>query len=477
MRVPESATTSGATPPADNLAIPRIEAERLWKVGTLTYTSRSLVRLFFVLLWGDFALAVRDRALQGVVQLLFKRFGASDMFSGLLLASIPSALGMVIGPVVAYKSDRLRTRWGRRIPFLIVTTPFVSLGLLGLAFSPQLGGQLQSLLGPYSPGAASSVLLVLAIFWVVFEISLAASGGVWGALVNDVVPQEVLGRFFGLFRAVSLIIGIVFFFRMMGDVESHFSIILLLVALIYAVGFAVMCLKVKEGNYPPPPDDSNGHESPFTAVKNYFKDGFEQPFFLWYFASSILGNIASAPFNIYSIFYARSVSLGLPAYGECIALTYCFSLVLTYPLGWLADRFHPVRVTFVFVALYGVVMACCYLLVRDGRTFAVALVVHGVVAGCFNTTSASLGARLLPRAKFAEIGSVGGILFSLINMMFVPAMGLLLDHENHDYRFTFLVGSVISVLAIVAFAVLHGKFIALGGPEHFRPPEAEAVAV
>jgi MFS family permease len=447
---------------------------RVWKVGTLTYTFDGLRALFTWLLFGDFSLAVRDRALQGVVQLLFERFGASDMFSGVLLASVPSALGLIIGPVVGYKSDRLRTRWGRRIPFLIVTTPFMVLALVGMAFAPQLGHGLQHLLGPHSPGTASSVLLFLGLFWIVFEIALIVSGSVFGALLNDVVPQEVIGRFFGLFRAVSLIVGIFFFYNLGGDVETHAALILLVVAVIYGVGFTLMCLKVKEGNYPPTHEASKGPASALSSVKNYFKDGFGQPFYLWFFASGILWNMANAPFGLYCIYYAKSVSMNLGTFGKCIALTYCFSLVLSYPLGWLADRFHPLRLSLLFVTLYGVAMATGYLLVHDARTFGFALIANTLIVGCINTSSASIGQRLLPRDKFAEIGSAGGVLNSLVGIFLAPSIGLILDYEKHDYRYTFLMGFIFTASALAVLVVLYAKFLALGGPKNYIAPDTVA---
>ena len=320
--------------------------ERVWKVGTLTYNFGGLSSLFGWLLCGDFALAVRDRALQGVVQLLFKKYGASDMFSGVLLASIPSALGLFIGPIVGYKSDRLRSSWGRRIPYLLITTPFMVIGLVGLALSPQLGRGLQYLLGSHSPGAASSVLLFLGAFWILFEIAVIVTGAVFGALLNDVVPQKVVGRFFGLFRVVALIIGIFFFHYMGGNVETMASLILLTVAVLYGVAFTLMCLNVKEGNYPPPEDEVKaGATSALSPIISYFKNGFGQPFYLWVFANGILWNTANAPFGIYAVFYVKSISMSLTAYSNCLIVTYLLSLVLSFPIGWLADRFHPLRLS------------------------------------------------------------------------------------------------------------------------------------
>ncbi len=89
---------------------------KIWQVGSLTYSARGLVTLFCWLIWGDFAWSLRDRIVPPVMQLLFKKFGASDALAGILFAALPAVLGLIIGPVVGYNSDRLRTRWGRRIP-------------------------------------------------------------------------------------------------------------------------------------------------------------------------------------------------------------------------------------------------------------------------------------------------------------------------------------------------------------------------
>jgi MFS family permease len=451
---------------------PKISSpRRTWQVGTLTYTFGGLAVLFGWLLWGDFAWSVRDRVIPNVMQLLFKRFGASDFIAGLLFASLPSALGLFIGPIVGYQSDRLRTRWGRRIPFLIATTPVIVFAVTGLAFCPQLGGDLHHFLGRHSPGLAPSVLIVMGLFWTIFEISVITSYSVFGALANDVVPQEVIGRFFGLFRAVSLIAGILFFYRLMGGAEEHFSLIFLGVGAIYGVGITLMCFKVREGEYPPPPRLPGGAGNALAPIMAYFKDGFGHSYYLWYFAATIFGGLATGPFNLYSIFYAKSLAMSMDTYGKCLAITYGCSLLLAFPLGWLADIFHPLRVSIVVLMLYAGAMLYGFTFVHDPHVFAIALVVHGVISGTFFTTSASLGQRLLPRSKFAEIGSAGGILGSLVGIVTAPTLGTFLDYHHHEYRYTFLAGLFFTVAAVVAYLIVHGKFMALGGPAHYVAPE------
>ena len=147
------------------------------------------------------------------------------MVTGLIFSSLPAALGMIIGPVISFKSDRLRSRWGRRIPFLIAPVPLIVVSTVGLALCPVFGVHLSHFLGPYSPGVNGSVVILMGIFWVMFEISIIISYAVFGGMINDVVPQEVVGRFFGLFRAVSLIAGILFFFNVMArrrNISSRF---------------------------------------------------------------------------------------------------------------------------------------------------------------------------------------------------------------------------------------------------------------
>ena len=447
-------------------------SSRTWQVGTLTYNFRGLVRLCCWLLWGDFAWSVRDRAVWPVMQLLFKKFGATDLVAGLLLASLQSALGLIIGPVVGYKSDRLRTRWGRRIPFLVATIPFIVLSVMGMAFCPQLGGFLHHFLGRHSPGVNTSILIILGIVWTIFGMSVATANSVFGALLNDVVPAEVLGRFFGLFRAVSLIAGMIFFFWLMGVAETQFTLIFLGVGVVYGVGFTLMCFKVREGEYPPPPGGPGQARNPLLAIKSYFKDGFGHPYYLWYFGATILANLGvNTAFNLYSVFYAKSLAMDMTMYGKSITLTFFISLCLSYPLGILVDWFHPLRVSIFVLALYAGAMAYGFLFVHGPHVFAIALVVHGVLSGTFFTTSAALPMRLLPRAKFAEISSACGVLLNLVGIAFPPVLGLLLDFTHHDYRYTFLAGFVFTTGAVIAFLVLQSKFMALGGPANYVAPE------
>ena len=52
------------------------------------------------------------------------------------LGVLAMGLGLLLGPIVAVRSDRHRGRWGRRIPYLFLPTPFIVVSLVGMAFTP-----------------------------------------------------------------------------------------------------------------------------------------------------------------------------------------------------------------------------------------------------------------------------------------------------------------------------------------------------
>ena len=461
------------TPPASpsDAAVPADGRQR-WHAGTLTYTAGGLAVLFCWLLWGDFAWQMKERATQPVVQVMLRKYQASDLLTGFLVGSLPAIIGVFLTPIVSYRSDRHRGRWGRRIPFLLATAPLTALSMFGMAFSPWIGTWLNQRMGWGPESLNLTVILVLGVCWTLLDFATVVATALFGALVNDVVPRELIGRFYGLFRVVSLPAGILFNNFVIGHATEHFIPILAGVGLLFGVGIALMCLNVKEGDYPPPPVPVPGAKRGFVvAVKTYARDCFSKPYYLWVFASMALAQLAFGPVNLFSVYAADSFGLSLAAYGKYVVVTYICSLVLAYPLGWMADRFHAVRMALGALAAYTVVMAIGYFGIIGPRSFGLVFLAHGVLSGCYFTGAAALGQMLLPKLKFAEYASAYAVLVALGNIVLGPAMGKVLDVLGHDYRNTFAAGGGIASLAFVASLVVYRRFMALGGPAGYTAPE------
>lgn len=446
--------------------------QKVWTRGTLTYTAAGLAVLFCWLLWADFAWQMKERAIGSVVTLLFSQHRASDFLTGLLIGSLPQAIGLIFGPIIAYQSDHYRSRWGRRIPFLAFSTPFVVLSMVGLAFSPALGGWIDRLLGPYSPGANGVVLICLGLFWTLFEFATIVANSMFGALVNDVVPVEVTGRFFGLFRMLSLLAGIGFNYWLLKEAEQHYFWILIALAALYGIGLGSVSFFVKEGEYPPPPAarPNRGVRAFVEAARDYFKECFGIPYYWWYYAYIPISWMAFLPINLFSLYFAKDLQMDLAMYGKCLSVTFACSLIMAYPLGALADRLHPLRLGLVIQGFYAVTAFLGGLYAVNSNSFAVALVAHGVISGAWMTATASIAQRLLPKEQFAQFGSAVGTIGAFTSMITAPLVGMILDWTHHVYRYTYFISSGLTVLALLCGVVLYAKFRACGGPDRYIAP-------
>lgn len=444
---------------------------KIWSRGTLVYTKVALVILFCWLLWGDFAWAMKDRAVGPAATLLFRSFGFSDFMYSAICIAFPNLTNIFLCPVISYISDRHRGRLGRRIPFLIFTTPFIVAGLIGLGFTPMLGTWLANLA---QIDTQIGKLIVFGIFWVILDFGTTLAGALSGALINDVVPSELLGRFFGLFRAFSLLAGMIFNFFLMGKVEEYSLYIFVGVGLIYGIGLASLCWKVKEGEYPPVKEviAAPGAARIYGPVLTYFRQCFSHEYYRWVIVMLVLAMMAAAPFNMFSIFYAKSINMDMDLYGKLTAYTYAISFGLSYFLGWLADRFHPLRATIVSQFFYLGSMIFGWFFVKENSTmFAIAMMAHVVLSGCYFTVSASLALRLFPRILFAQFNSAFAMILAATNVLCGLLFGWLLGLLSRNYSYTFLFGLIMTVASIFSLLYVYRRFLGYGGDESYCPPD------
>jgi len=469
MSLPSPIPSTQAEPPSNGDPKPK-----LWHAGTLVYTQSGLAVLFAWLLWGDFAWSIRDRVVVTVLQLVLRSHEVSDFVAGLLIGTLPAILGVLIGPVVCFKSDRYRGPRGRRIPFLLTAAPVAAISIIGFGFSPLCGKLLHEALGTFSPGYNASVVLVLAFWWMIFDVANAILNSIFGALICDVVPTPVIGRFYGFFRAVSLIVGIAFTTWVLGRAEEYFAGLFITVGVIYGVGVVSMCLKVKEGEYPPPPHVVARHGLPgaLESIKLFFKQSFSIPYYVWYFFASNLGPLTFAPIYIYIVFYAKSLGISMTAYGGYLSVSFAISFVLTFFLGSLADRFHPLRMVIVTLALYAATVLWAYFFVSSA-SFGVITVLLNVLSGAYYTGAASLNQRLLPALIFAELSSASGLINALLYAVAPLIFGAILDYSGHCYQLIFLMALVIAALSVASFAVVYRYWQKYGGPSHYVAPMIE----
>jgi GPH family glycoside/pentoside/hexuronide:cation symporter len=106
------------------------------------------------------------------------------------LLTVTTVVGAFFDPLVGYWSDRTRSRWGRRLPFIALATPCWALAFL-LLWTPPVPGE--------SRANAFYFLAVLLLF----RLSGTLSGGPLEALLPEIAPDNA--------SRVRIVVGQVFF--------------------------------------------------------------------------------------------------------------------------------------------------------------------------------------------------------------------------------------------------------------------------
>lgn len=326
-----------------------------YSAGTLSYTRRTLTLLFFWLLWGDCCYVLMESVVPSVMPLQFKGLGASNTLIAMLMSTIPAIMSTVLNPVISFKSDRFRSRWGRRIPFILCTLPFLVICLVGLGFGKQIAEWGYGRWGSFWPGLKpqTAAIIVLGAMMVAFSFFNLFVNSVFWYLFNDVVPERLLARFMSLFRMVSTASGSLYSFCVFQYGATHSTEILVGAGLLYFFGFGLMCLNVKEGKYPPPPDTSEA--SAFAAlagVKTFAKECHYAGIYLFQYLAATSTALANGVW-VFMLFFYQSTGLSLAQVGKIHGTAGAVSFALIYFSGSLADRFHPIRIVMV-----GLMMQC-----------------------------------------------------------------------------------------------------------------------
>lgn len=447
------------------------EARNL-RAGTLVYTRRALLWLFVWLLTGDFLFSMMETLQQRVLPVLLRAHGASDKEIAVIVSMIFGILSAILNPVISYVSDRTRTRWGRRIPFLIVATPLVTAFLAVLPFSPEIAGWLMGT--PFTARLLAwfpvrPVILVFGVFVALFQIANAVILSVYYYLLRDVVPIGHLGRFMSLFRVFGIAAGFVFGFWVFGMVEAHSKGIFPGISLLYGLGFGAMCCFVKEGEYPPMArTEKTGGGLP-NAIRNYAVQCFGAPIYGWLYLTRTLLMVAWVS-NTFVVFFLRDqIHLSLDTIGKIGAVGSLVVLPVAYPFGVLLDRWGSVRS--MFLAMAGVLFALlnCFFFIRGWASFLVMSLLLALPIGLQGIVDIVLTQRLFHPQRMGQLSSANALIWSLATVSAAPVCGAFFARV-HDYRYVYLWNAFFVVLAILALTQVHRHWQKLGGHEHYHPP-------
>jgi len=442
--------------------------ENPMQVGTLTYTKVGLMVLFIWMLWGDFWFIMMEQLIPQLLPLSLKSFNASNATIGLMVGSLAAVVNMFIVPTVSFCSDRTRSRFGRRIPYLAFATPFVTLFLILIGWTPKLVEPLQKFfsinLTPMQLG-----LIMTCFFVVCFQVFNMFVASVFYYLFADVVPEKFMGRFMACFRLVGATAGFCFNRYVIGLADTHMAWIYTGVAILYFISFMLMCWRVKEGEYPPPADTSE-RTSMLASVKLYFRECFSLSFYRWFYLATAINAVSMVCRTMFNIFFAKeNLGLDLATYGKIMSWGLLMGIVLYLPLGYLVDKFRPIRVYISGVVLVVFTNVFGFFLIDSEQTFLIFTLLLGTVYAIQASSNLPMYVELLPKARFGQFCSAQAMAQSVILIIANYGGGLFIDMIG-DYRYIYLWDAIFTGVALIAIIIVYRRWKKYGGDDNYEAP-------
>lgn len=451
-------------------------SQSLFHAGSLSYTRTGVAMLTFWLLWGFFIYALMERVIPTLLPLILKQHHATNTQVSFITTSLNVIGNMVFNPLVSFASDRYRSPLGRRRPYILWTTPLVMLFLALIPFGPEISIWLQTIpainsllnLSPIVPS-----LLIISIFVMGFQIFDTFIGAVYYYLVRDVVPEELYGRFMGVFRLVGTLAPLVYNLFIFGHAEQHMKFIFVGISIIYGIGIYAMCWRVKEGEFPPPEPLRGNVSTPWrrciAAVRTYFEDCFKHRIYWFFFLAMGMMTWGSAA-GVFAVLFQRDeLGINLATQGKLGAAGNIVVLIFAVPLGYLVDKLNSFRIVQVCVLMSGFITGLGWFFIQGVPSLFVFTLVLSVIGIGSGLAVNKVMLRLIPKEKYGQFGSansafgsLGMVLMSVLAAKFVDKIG--------TYRGYLLWSSLFVMGATPFFILCERTWLKLGGSKDYKAP-------
>ena len=330
--------------------------------------------LCIFLLWG----AIPQILLPQQITLAFGDDGGANVANLAIVSTIGAFSAMLAQPIAGEISDRTRSRFGRRAPWIVLGGLAGSLALVGLAFADSLVGFI--------------------IAWTLVQVCFNFAQGPLSAIMPDRVPLKRRGTFSALFglglmvgSVAGQIIGALFF----GSITFGYVFFALL-ALVFLGLFVVMN---------PDYASVNLRTEPFRLrafLGMFWVNPIKYPDFFWAFTGRLLlftGYFAVTGYQLYLLqyyFHVERPEIVIPVLAGLGLVGTVVATLISGPLSDKVGRRKP------FVIASGVVVTVAFVvpwLWQDLAAWAITVVLAGFGFGMYQAVDTALISQVLPSAK------------------------------------------------------------------------------
>lgn len=414
---------------------------------------------------------------------LDERF-TKDPFVITLINSSNRIFSILLAPFIAWKSDRIWTRFGRRKPFCII-------GWLGMAFFVSM-----------IPGASSLYMVALFVIGYNFFMDFV-TGGALEPLVMETVPQPQRGRMAAIRKALVLLVALIvnltlmaiwdskyivnflgITFRISGEQITYYTISLVVLSVMLLI--ATQVKEVKPEKFP----NLNERFSFRSFFGGMFRERQQWKVYSLCFSLQAMNMGLGA---LGSLMLINQFGYTKAAMGQLFSVLKVFQLIVFVPLaGYLADRFDRLKIFIIGITLSTMQPLAYYLWIHfvsanDIPSMRAILFFAGFDILVDFTVVIAMNPLVfdyVPKAKMGTMYAGMGMVGAISGLILGNVVGLFVKY----YSQIFTPGSVTyssGLLCIFAFGVMGticalyfkrerrlGRVIAYGKVEH----EAEVAA-
>ncbi|WP_298227273.1 MFS transporter [Gryllotalpicola sp.] len=357
------------------------------------------------------------------------RFGASDLRSDALwfgiVSGIAGVFAIVVYPLTGALSDRTRSRFGRRRPWIVVGTVVFAAGLVLLGLQSTLAG--------------------IAVFWSVSLIGFCILTAALTATISDQVPVGQRGYVSGWLsapQALGVVLGLALVAALsLGAAGGYLLVAGLLVVLVIPFLFL--------------PDAAHRFGGRALSLRTIVSDLWisprRYPDFGWTLLGRVLVNLSNAlgtTMLLYFLIFQLGNSAADAANNIVVtSLIYVvFVIVASLVLGQLSDRLGRRKL---FVGISSIVQAVAALLLAFFPSWDMLLVASaltGLGYGCFLSVDQALATQVLPdpETRGKDLGIMN--LAWAIPQAFGPLLGAVLVFFAGSFTWLFVAAAVIGLL-------------------------------
>ena len=374
-----------------------------------------------------------------IPQLLKQRFTDNAALIGLILV-LGNIVGVVLEPTFGVISDRTRTRFGRRMPYLLVGIPICAVMFAIAPLMPSLG----------------SLIAVLVIFCVVMAIWRTPTI----SLMPDLTPGPLRSQANGLVNFMGGL-GTLIAFVGGGSLlnAGGFPLPFATAAVIMVLALLVMKWKVREPQHAYEPAVKQPRVKLDPALKKSLFLTLGACFF-WFIGYSAVEGF----FTLYA-----TETLGVKS-GTAAILLGVYSIAfmaMAIPSGFIGAKFGRRRM--ILIGLIGVTVVFIPMIIGMNITGTiVCLFIGGVFWACVNINSLPMVLRMGPDRSGGTMTGYYYLFSVAAQIIGPPAVGAFINYAavhrvlgiptSDNYRVLFLFACVaFAIAAVVLFFVRHGE--------------------